>query len=233
MKSSTLSRFSRWISPATLGLALLCQAHAGTIVFDNSTSPTGGSRSFQTNQYQSFSTGTGSFSLTDVEILLQGSPLDSNTLSIDLYGDSSTAPGSLLDHVGTFTDTSLIAGSAHLFDFATAAFALTQNTRYWIGLSTTNGSSAGWDEEFASPTVPAGDVGVTGQFKDDTGVISPVDTTPGGTLFRQAFQMQVTVSPTSTGTTPEPSSMVLGGAGLAGLALLGLRRRTLNAGCGE
>ena len=126
----TFTNVSHWsFRCMALGLGLLCPLHAGTIVFDNSTSPTGGSRcmlgtSGFITQYQSFSDGGGSSSLTDVKLLLQGSPTDSNSFSVDLYADSSTSPGSLLDHVGSLNDMSLIANASHLFDFPTAAFAL-------------------------------------------------------------------------------------------------------------
>jgi hypothetical protein len=126
--------------------------------------------------------------------------------------------------VGSLNDMSLIANASHLFDFPTVAFALSANTRYWIGISTVNNSNAAWEIEFVSGAVPPGDVGVTGEFIDDTNTISPVDFTAGSTKFREAFQMQVTLSPTA-GSVPEPSAFLFGAAGLASISLLAWRRR--------
>jgi PEP-CTERM motif-containing protein len=200
---------------------------AGTIVFNNLAAPSGGSRSLVPDaQFQSFSTGAGSFSLTDVMLLLSGGlgPTDTTSFSVDLYADSSTSPGSFLFNIGMKIDNTLTANCSCTYDFPTTAFALSANTRYWIGLKTSTGSAVDWDSEFVSGAVPPGDIGVAGQFRDDTGTVSPDDFNG----FRQAFQMEVTVSPTvTTSGVPEPSTLVLGAAGL--LALMIVRRQTRRA----
>jgi len=225
MKRNILILSSRCLAPMALGLVLFCPSVAATILFSNTPiSESAGNRPLVTSaQYQSFSNGAGSFSLTDVEILLNGSPDTISSLSVDLRADSSTTPGALLDHIGTLPDSSLVPNSNTLFDFPTAAFALSANTRYWIEVSTTNGSDANWDLEAVFAPLPPGDIGVAGEFHDDTGVVSPDDRNIGSTPFREAFQMQVTVSATTSGV-PEPSAFLLGGVGLLTLAALHWRR---------
>jgi hypothetical protein len=58
--------------------------------------------------------------------------------------------------------------------------------------------------------VHPGDIGVTGEFIDDSATVS----SDSG----EAFQMQVTVG-AGGASTPEPSSLLLGAAGLIALAL--------------
>jgi hypothetical protein len=223
IKWSVLILGSRLIAPVALSLAL--PSFGATILFNNLLAPGAGNRSPNpTSVFQSFSNQAGSFSLTDVQLLLGGSPTDNNSFSVDLYADSSTKPtGGLIDHIGSLSDSSLIANTNHVYDFPTAAFALAPNTRYWVGLSTTSGtggSNVNWDIEGVSGAVPPGDVGVTGEFIDVAGVVSPDDF--GG--FRQALQMQVTVSPTVQSSVPEPSAFLLGAAGLLALAVQFSRR---------
>jgi hypothetical protein len=205
------------------GLALICPARAA-VVFSNIPGVPDGDRSLIPDaQFQSFSTGAGGFSLTDVMLLLSGGGADTNFFSVDLYADSSTSPGSLLFHIGSKVDNTLTISCNCIYDFPTAPFALSANTRYWIGLSTTDGSGVDWSIEGGFVT-PPGDVGVAGEFHDDTGIVGP---DYSGSGFLEAFQMVVTDSPTTTSGVPEPSTLVLGAAGL--LSLIVLRRRTKRA----
>jgi hypothetical protein len=204
---------SRCIAPLALSLALLGPAHAATIIFNNiSDASIGGRTVTQLAQYQSFSTGAGSFSLTDVQLLLSGNS-SVHSFSVDLYSNSSNTPGGLLDHIGSMNDSALTPSCNCIYDFPTAAFALSPSTRYWIGLSTVNGSDVTWSIEGPFQGHP-GDIGVTGEFIDDSGTVS-ADT-------GEAFQMTVSVSST-TSSVPEPSAFLLVAIGLASLAIRGFR----------
>jgi hypothetical protein len=199
-----------------LGLAAIGPARAA-VIFANLTDSSIGNRGLATTaQYQSFSNVTAGMFLTDIELLLSGNNTDAHTFSVDLYADSSTSPGTLLDHIASMSDSSLTASCACVYDFPTAAFALSANTRYWIGLSTSNGATVNWQIEGPFQGHP-GDIGVTGEFTDDTGVVSSDN--------GEAFQMQVTVG-AGGASVPEPATFLLGGAGLLGLAFL--RRRQLH-----
>lgn len=205
--------------PVLISLAMVVPAFASTVVFYNLEDAGIGDRSLLTPEYQSFSTGAGSFSLTDVQVLLNGSPTDSNTFSVGLYADSSTTPGSLLVSLGTLSDMSLTSSCNCIYDFVVTPFALSASTRYWIGLTETGASNANWEIEGGFVT-PPGDIEALTEFHDDTGTVGP-DVSGGG--FLEAFQMQVTVSPTVVVSgAPEPSTLLFGGAGLV---VLGLVRR--------
>lgn len=200
-----------------LSLATLVPGSASTVLFYDLEDPVVGSRTLLMPEYQSFSTGAGSFSLTDVQLLLNGNPADSNSFSVGLYADSSTTPGSLLVNLGSLNDMSLTLNCNCVYDFAVTPFALSASTRYWIGLTENGASSVNWDIEGGFVT-PAGDIEALTEFHDDTGIVGP-DVSGGG--FLEAFQMQVTVSPTVVVSgAPEPSTLLLGGAGLIALRLL-------------
>ncbi len=91
-----------------------------------------------------------------VYVLLCGFPLvgaaHAGTISIDLYSDATCSlddstwdcPGPLLAHVSTLNDSSLIPGD-NIYTFSPAGIALTDDTIYWIGLSSFDGSVAQWD----------------------------------------------------------------------------------------
>lgn len=204
---------------AVATVALMSSAHGGVILFDNLADPLIGNRPISpTSEYQSFSNGASADTLVDVKLTLQGNNTDGHSFSVDLYSSNAgPVPGSLLANVGTLLDSALPGSGSSTFDFP-VSIALAASTRYWIGLSTTNGSDASWELALSS----VGDTGVSGQFIDDTGIV-------GNTNF-DAFAMQVSETALVTGT-PEPATCVLGLSGL--LAVAFLRRRQTHTGVEE
>jgi hypothetical protein len=200
---------------AAAGAALLASASGGVILFDNLANPIIGNRSIGlVNEYQSFSNGPSADTLTDVKVILQGDNADGHSFSVDLYSSNAgPIPGALLGNVGTAFDSALAFNSPKTFDFP-ASIALAANTRYWIGISTGNGSSVSWELACEQPCSSV-DTGVSGQFIDDTGSVA-------NTNF-DAFSMQVSETAIVTGGAPEPATYLLGVTGL--LAIGFLRRR--------
>jgi hypothetical protein len=194
-----------------LALILLPMCEAG-VLYDTLVDPDVGNRGFDTHvQYQSFSTTLGLFGLNDVQVRLQGDNKGTGSVSVDLYADSASTPGGLLWHIGSVSDNKLPFSGPGVFDLPILPFTLTASTRYWIGLSSSDGSHAFWDLGLTGP----GDTGTAGEFMDDSG-------NNGSDSFLN-FQMKVTTgAPVAN---PEPAGMVLAGIGVAGLIFLrGLRR---------
>jgi len=167
----------------------------------------------------SFSTGASSVRLTDVKVLLElfGSPTGSVTVSL-LSSNETTmpypSPGSTLLSIGTVSDTSIPPVPLHtptVVDVPVPSYSLAANTRYWIQLGSTNGSTAGWD--FSLDT-------------SGTGVASEYFANPkfGVTpnLGNDPYQMQVSGF---TGTIPEPTSVVLLGVGIGGIIVVSRFRK--------
>lgn len=162
--------------------------------------------------YQSFSTDASNIYLDDLKLILDIKGPDSGTFAVNLYSDSSTAPGSLLLNIANVSDTSLTMTAA-TYDFAVADFMLTASTRYWIGLIPAGSILGSWES-----SLPAGgDTGVSGQYADYNGLIFVV-----GAATAAAGSMSIDAV-SSVASTPEPSSVLLVAAGFA--ALLRLARR--------
>jgi hypothetical protein len=156
----------------------------------------------------SFSTGAAT-TLNDVKLLLGTSFIDTSSSSVSLLSDNGTSPGSLIEHLGTISDSSLPMGSLAVVDFANfTPVALAANTRYWIELSSTDFSSAVWSfsDDISGP-------GVAGEFFSNDHGVMPDTLSP--------FQMRVnTISSSSV---PEPSTLTLGVLGIGTLVVLRLR----------
>ncbi len=158
--------------------------------------------------YDSFSTGFSAQPLTDVKILLGNRIAGVGTTNVGLYADNATNPGSLLASLGTVSD-ALVTTSQSIFDIPVGSpVALALNTRYWIGLSTSDGSTTEWGW-----TLVTTGTGVPSEFFANANGTSPNTFGP--------YQMQVNVGAAST---PEPGTYgFLLSAGLT--AALALRRR--------
>lgn len=135
------------------------------------------------------------------------------SITVALYADSSTSPGALLTTIGTLPAESLSTTLSN-FDFPLGStYPLSVNHRYWIGISTINGSIAGW-------AVAQDDTGldVANEFWYANGAVHPNTDPP--------FQMQVHGLTPGPSPVPAPSALLLLLAGFAGAALY-LRRNKL------
>ena len=209
-----------FIATVAGGLALLLAAAPTTcraaVIYDNLSQTSAGSDGVGPGGLvegplsDSFSTGTGSgFLLTGVQLLLSNGGGSSGTTSIGIYTNNAStsppSPGSLFATIGTVTDSSL-SGTASVWSVSLGSpLSLAASTRYWVGLSTSNGASMQW--WYASSGTGTG---VANEFfSNNTGSYANANDRP--------YQMLVTV-------VPEPSLYALA---LVSLACSGfvMRRR--------
>ena len=111
--------------------------------------------------YASFST-TGAFTVTGVDLLLSSTYTSPGGFSVGIYADSATSPGSLLQNLGTFNDSSLSSTESIFTVSLSTPFSLAPSSRYWIGISSDNTSTA-W-----SITTATSGVGVANELYDNT-----------------------------------------------------------------
>ena len=145
----------------------------------------------------SFTTGSAAI-LVDVKFLLSGDPTSGSSTSVDLLGDASTSPGSVLAHLGTISDSSLPNSPGVIDVSGFAPVLLSANTRYWIELSSPD-TSALWYYSYDTSGP-----GVAGEFFFGGLGVFPNSDGP--------FQMQINV-------VPEPSSVTLGLFGIGTLVV--------------
>ena len=200
-----------------LGAGCATSASADVVFNNLAATPTGSTGNVGTYgpDAQSFTTGAGSMALTDVKLLLSRYSDPVGTATIGLYSDgpgiccSLPAPTSLLQTLGTVSDTALTT-SPGTYDFTLGTpYALSAGTRYWIEISTTDGSTVAW-----STSNDLSGVGVASSYLFHDGGTS-LDSSLG-----RAHQMQVQV-----GGVPEPSGLAIVGAGLVALTLTRRRRQ--------
>ncbi len=110
---------------------------AGTSIGNNPVDSSTGSGPL----YASFST-TSQFNLTGIDLVLASLYNSPGTFSVGIYSDSSTTPGALLQNLGTFNDSSLNPTPSVFTVGLTTPYTLDSNSRYWLGLSSANSSSA-------------------------------------------------------------------------------------------
>jgi hypothetical protein len=148
----------------------------------------------------SFSTGSSPFTLADVILALSLDPTVVTTpgasISIDLFNDSSTSPGTQIAHIATLSDTDpRLSTSLADLSFPTS-IALNPLTRYWIELSAIGNNSAiqwSFSNTISGPGVP-------GEFWWDS-----VNGTHTNDPSAGPFQMEL-APPVGV---PEPSSVVI------------------------
>ncbi len=149
--------------------------------------------------FNSFSTGSSVSVLTDVKLMLSGTPGVAQ-FTVSLLSDSSKSPGSLLATLGTFSDGTLTP-SASVYNVPVAAYALAAGTRYWVELNTAPTgptSSVAWDY-----ATNATGIGVSGEYwaYNPSGVL----TVTANADNSGPFQMEVTTSVSSA--VPEPGTL--------------------------
>ncbi len=155
----------------------------------------------------SFSTGPSGFTLADVQLLLTLNNLPpTGSVSVALYSDSSTSPGNLLLNIGTLNDSAL-SSALSVFDFPLAStYTLTANKRYWLEVYSLDNSAAWWGWSLDQSAI-----GVAGEYFYNLDVPASNEYGP--------YQMKLS----DTSAVPEPTTMLLLGLGLIGLA--GVRRK--------
>ncbi len=129
-----------------------------------------------------------------------------------LYADNATFPGTALAVSPTQVLDTQLSGTPQQFTF-TFSYPLAANARYWIGLSSPNGSTSFWS---ASDSATGTDVS-TEFYEIDNGVNSIFDT-------GDAFLLAVFGSAAAP-VTPAPATLWLALIGLAGAALYLGRKR--------
>jgi len=198
-------------------LFCLASAVSADVLYDNLSSPSYGVdplTGWGPPLFNSFSTGPSGFNLVDVKLLLTGRP-SPGSLSVSVYSDSSTLPGVPLLTIGTLSDNAL-PSTLSAVDFALGSpYALSANTRYWLVLGSTNGSTVLW-----SWSLDQSAVGVAGEYFGHESVaflntVGPYQMGLSGT--------SAAPDPPPTSATPEPATMILLGSGLIGV--LGLKRK--------
>ncbi|QWF70471.1 VPLPA-CTERM sorting domain-containing protein [Methylomonas paludis] len=136
----------------------------------------------------SFSTGANPFSLTDVQLALTSNDSStSGTVTVSLVSDNNASLGSILATLGTISDTSLSAYTPATVDFAQSTpIQLAANTRYWIEVSATDDSSAGW-----SYTADTTGTGVATEFNANSFQVYANAGDPALALINNPYQLQI------------------------------------------
>jgi hypothetical protein len=167
-----------------------------------------------------FLTGSSPLVLTDV-IALLAKTSGTGTVTAYLYGNASGLPGTQLDTIASVS-TSALPGTAGDVTFTgptgAGAIQLAASTEYWIVLSGSQNaiSDASW--QISQVENGAGAVGVTGQNHAEF-------TGSGWTSFaNNTFTDTIPELEVDASAIPEPATVAILGAGLAGLGVL-LRRR--------
>jgi hypothetical protein len=156
----------------------------------------------------SFSTGSSAFDFNSLTVILSGTASTGSTTAY-LLSDSSTSPGSVLEEIGTISESGL-SNAPSLFSLSTS-FILAPNTTYWIEL-TSGDNNTDWQW-----TLDPSGVGTAGQSfanfegSGDWNVFSEVN---------GPYQMAVAGK-----SVPEPSSVYLLLGGLLAIGCIGFRRR--------
>jgi PEP-CTERM motif len=201
--------------PLFAGILSATPINAQSVLYDNTAASTSDADPVNLlgTLYDSFSVGDKPLILADVAFTLQGDNVNSTgTITVNLYADSSNTVGALLETLGTIPDSELpSAGALDVVNLSlTDTPWLDANTRYWVGLVSTD-TSASWG--YALDTTGTG---VSGEFFQNVfGTFSNSD--PGSAPYQMLVAGDFSI-------TPEPATVTLAGAALAGL-LIWRRRR--------
>ncbi len=182
----------------TFFLAGLFNCNVMASVLFNSQPATGGYQfdAVTNNPYASFSTGGSAMDLNYVWLFLYPSSTTGATTLVNLYADNNTMPGALIGSIGTVADNYSNfqpSGSA----VWTPSYNLAANTRYWIGLSTTNNSSNTWMEVLGTNNT----TGVVSEYRVSGGQRYANSTNGAVFMFLMGNEIPSVV--------PEPSTYVL------------------------
>lgn len=188
------------------GLASVLSANS-IVVYDNMSEASAGADGvdFVGPLYDSF-TSDAAEQITGLELMLSGDNTSSGAVDVGLYSDDSTAPGALIAVLGSVEDSAL-SDTPAIFDITLTAYPLlSDNTRYWIGLSGT--TAAEWSYDYDSSGTGVADE----FFANQVGVFSNEE---------DPYQMSVTQGVSAA---PEPSSGLLIAMGAVFLAFLAAAR---------
>jgi hypothetical protein len=205
-----LSRIGIAIAAISLSSAGPAQA---TVLYDNLGYASGGADSANVTGigplFNSFSTGSVAFSLSQIDLALIAPSSDNGSFTISVL-DGQNFPDAVVLSVGTFSDNQL-SSAVSAFTVNFAPLTLAANSRYWIELSTTGSVEWSFDGD-------ASGVGVVGEiFQNQNGVFDSSD----GPYQMQISDGQVSAVPEL----PSWTMMVLGFVGLAFATRYKARRR--------
>jgi hypothetical protein len=201
---------SKLTSSLTLGAVLIVNsANAQIIIYNNLGAAYTGNDPLTaiSPAYDSFTSAASSQALTGLGLKLMGPGGGVGTLTVGLYQDLATSPGTLITTLGTIADISIASG---VNDYTLSLISnpvLAPSTRYWIGLTDTTGSES-WAWSLDVSGVGVGFEYLVNNY--NPGKVWPNN--PNG-----PYQMEVITN------VPEPSSLAL--AGLSGLSLMLFRRQ--------